>query len=196
MNTQEIQRLLEKYYEGNSTEKEEAVLKKYFSETENIPEDLKPEKEIFKYYHEYKSIPMPSDDFENRIINSLDDVDKDSIIPWYRKRLYAISGVAAACLLLVGSYFFFIHRNEPRDTFSNPEIAYAETIKILYDVSEKMNSGVKALEPFNKIENTATRSIETLTRSTGMIGNNLKNIEYFQKALKVVYSPFDINTNK
>jgi hypothetical protein len=196
MNTQEIHQLLEKYYNGKSTEEEEAELRKYFSETEDIPGDLQADKEIFDYYFNYGTVPMPSDNFEKNIIKSLDDADTRIIIPWYRRRIYAISGIAAACLLMIGSYFFFIRQNQPHDTFSNPEIAYAQTVKILYEVSSKMNSGIKALEPLGKIENAAARSIETYNHSTGMIGDNLKSIGYFHKAMTVIYSPLDISSIK
>jgi hypothetical protein len=195
MNTQEISRLLEKYYRGESSEDEELALKRFFL-SDNLPEEFIAEKEIFTYYSETAEIPEPSSGFENRIIAAIEDNENNAGMLKVRRGLLAALSVAAGILLLMGSYFLFIHKSEPKDTFSNPELAYAETVKILFDVSIRMNQGAQALEPVIKMQDAASKSLATFNKSTGLINKNLKNLDYFQKVLNIVYSPLDIRTKK
>jgi len=80
---------------------------------------------------------------------------------------------AAGLLIMVGSYFFFSNKNELHDTFTDPEIAYAETMKILMDVSNRLNKGTKNLEPVGIINSVKSKNID----------KNLKNLEYIQTAI-------------
>ena len=98
---------------------------------------------------------------------------------------------AAAVLLIIASYLLFIQKDEPIDTFSDPSLAYAETVKILYSVSSKLNNGINALEPVNKMESMASKSMSAVARSTGMIESNLKPLGYFKKAVNIVNSPLE-----
>lgn len=188
MNIQEIYALLDKYYMGESSDEEERSLRKYFSE-ETIPPDLESEKEIFDHFSATGMAPEPSLDFEDRIITALDKAERDDPSFVIKRRLYTVISSAAAILILVGSYIIFSERNKPADTFSDPALAYAETIKILYNVSASLNSGFNALEPVRKLESTASKSMGTISRSTGMIENNLRSLDYFQKAINIVNSP-------
>jgi hypothetical protein len=184
MNSEEIKRLLEKYYEGNSTSEEELLLKKFFSE-EDIPEDLSVEKEIFMYYRQSSQIPEPSADFEDRIISEIEAEDRDAI-RIKRRRLYVtLSGVAALMLILAGSYFFFTNRSKPSDTFSDPELAYAETMKILYKVSARLNQGTKALGQISLLENETQKSLSTINRSTSVITEKMKPLINLSKVKDV-----------
>jgi len=49
-------------------------------------------------------------------------------------------------------------------------------MKILLNVSAKMNRGTMALEPVRKIDMMAARSLKTISRSTGRIEKNLKDL--------------------
>ena len=195
MKIMEIDRLLEKYYNGQSSEKEELKLRRFF-ESENIPEGYETEKAIFRFFSENELVPQPSEEFENNLISAIDSVERNNSVQIYRSRLFIYSGIAAGLLLLIGSYFFLIYKNEPKDTFSNPEIAYAETSKILYGVSSAFNHGTQQLVRVSKLENEATRGFETINKSAKIIDNNLKNLDYFHQAINIVNSPFDIVKNK
>jgi hypothetical protein len=176
MNSEEIKRLLEKYYEGTTTSKEELSLKKFFS-GENIPPDLSNEKEIFRYYMQMAEIPEPSTEFEEKIISAIDREDKN-IAGFKRRRLFGtLSGIAAAMLILAGSYFFFTSRSEPRDTYSDPEVAYAETMRILYDVSARLNQGTKALGHLSALQDETQKMMATVSRSTAKIEDNIKPLD-------------------
>ena len=176
MNSEEIKRLLEKYYEGETTSGEELLLKKFFS-MDNVPQDLRSDQEIFRYYIQATVIPEPSADFEKKIISAIDNEDKNPG-RFKRKRLYVtLSGIAAAMIILAGSYFFFINRSEPRDTYSDPEVAYAETMKILYKVSARLNQGTKALGHLSDLQDETQRTMATVSRSTAKIEDNMKPLD-------------------
>jgi len=164
MSSEEIKRLLEKYYSGESSVEEELVLRNYFSKPD-ISEDLSNEKEIFRYYMDLSEIPEHSAGFEDRIVAAVEGIDNDSVRLKYRRIFRIITGIAATVLIITGSYFFFINRSGPAETFSDPEIAYAETIKILYDVSSRLNQGTKELERINSMRDLTRESFETISKS-------------------------------
>ena len=176
MNSEEIKRLLEKYYEGETTTGEELLLKKFFS-LENVPPDLRGDQEIFRYYFQAAEIPEPSTGFEKRIISAIESEVKDSDRIKRRRLFVTISGIAATLLILMGSYFFFTNRSEPRDTYSDPEVAYAETMKILYQVSARLNKGTKALGHLSTLQDETQKTMETVGRSTAKIENSMKPLD-------------------
>jgi hypothetical protein len=185
MNAEELNRLLEKYYNGESTEEEERNLREYFNE-KNVPKGYETEKEIFRYYMAAGEVPEPSIDFEARILAGIDDAsDSNKGSQKTRKLILTYMSAAAGLLILAGSYFFFVHKAEPGDTFTDPEIAYAETIKVLMAVSSQLNHGAQALEPVSKINEMTIKSFEAFNKSTIIIEKNLKNLDYLQKAIEI-----------
>ena len=183
MKEEDLKRLIDRYYSGESTEEEEIALKDYFRKN-IIPDGYEAEKVIFGFYGEPEDIPEPSIDFESRILAGIDASERHGI----KKYLIPLISAAAGLLLLAGSYFYFTSRTDPTDTFKDPQVAYAETIKILRDVSSRMNRGEQLLEPVGKINEVTKKSFETINRSTRIVEKNLKSLNYLQKS--------DKNTNK
>lgn len=195
MNKKELDRLLRKYYKGESTEDDEKALRIYFGGN-NIPDGYEAEKVIFSYYTEAVDIPEPSADFEARIIKGIEESEKGSNPINLRKLFIPYFSIAAGLLIVVASYFFLSHRNEPRDTFSDPKIAYAETMKILFNVSSQLNQGAKALEPVAKMNEMTAKSFKAINRSTNIVEKNLKSLDYLQKAADKSIIPNEKNINK
>ncbi len=195
MKEEELKKLIEKYYNGESTEDEETALRDYFRQND-IPEGYETEKIIFGYYTASGKVPEPSLGFEDRILAGIDASFRKTDSKMIRNRLIQLLSAAAVLLILAGSYFFFINRSEPRDTFSDPQIAYAETMKILLDVSSQLNRGTKPLEPVGKINKMTTKSFESINKSTKIIVKSLKNLDYLQKGIEITSKPVDKNINK
>lgn len=182
MNSEEIKRLLEKYYEGATTCEEELLLKKFFS-MDNVPPDLRSEQEIFRYYMQVAEMPEPSADFEKNIISAIDSETK-GFGGFRRRRLPGVlSGIAAAILILAGSYFFFTNRSEPRDTYNDPEVAYTETMKILFQVSARLNQGTKALGHLSALQDETHKTMATVSRSTAIIEDKMKPLDNVFEAI-------------
>ena len=195
MKEEELKKLIEKYYNGESTEDEEKALRDYFRQ-DNIPEGMMTEKDIFGYYTASGEVPEPSIGFEERILAGIDASERKSGSPGVRSKLLPLLSAAAGFLILTGSYFFFIHKTEPEDTFSDPGIAYAETMKILMEVSSQLNHGTQALEPIGKINKMTSKSFESINKSTKIVEKSLKNLNYLNKPAEDIHVTNNDNKNK
>ena len=151
MELKKIKPLLVKYYDGSTSVEEEALLKAFF-EQKDIPDYLKPDKEMFLFYASEKEEEyLP--DFEKDILQAIEyeKESKESKIRHFPKYLYWVSSVAAS-LLIVLSLYFYQKSPSLEDTYDNPELAYLETKKVLYYVSSKLNKGTLTVdENFSKI---------------------------------------------
>jgi hypothetical protein len=184
MKEEELKRLIEKYYSGMSTEEDEKALRTYF--IENIaPPGFESEKEIFGFYSEAGEVPDPSADFETRIYKAIDTASGRERAAKVRKLIVPLISTAAGLLILAGSYFFFNSRTEPKDTFANPEIAYAETMKILMDVSSRMNHGTRSLKTVGRINEMKVKSLGTINKSAILVEKNLKSLGYLRNSTEI-----------
>lgn len=182
MKREELDLLLSKYYDGLTTPEEEKTLKVFFS-GQDVPEGYEPEKAIFGYYSGITDIPEPSVDFDARILTSLDNSPSARTIT-VRKITLFFSGIAASIIILMGTWFF-LKSNEPVDTFSDPHMAYAETMKILMEVSLQMNKGAEALNPVSKMNLPDAPGIKVITNSRETLGKQLQNLEYVSKIISL-----------
>jgi hypothetical protein len=94
-----------------------------------------------------------------------------------------LTGAAAGFLILAASYFFFTGRQEPRDTYSDPELAYAETMKILVDVSTRLNGGTKSLRQLSALYDETSKSLDIVSRSTAIIEEKMKPLDKILEAI-------------
>jgi len=133
-------------------------------------------------------MPEPSFDFESRISKAITGINRKKSLNIFSRHYISLIGMAAAFLLLIGSYFLFIYKAEPKDTYSDPQIAYAETIKILREVSVKFNKGKAELKPLTRMSNATKLGLETLDRSADVITSNLDKLEPFSQL-----SDIDVN---
>jgi hypothetical protein len=154
---------------------EELALRELF-QSDDAPDGYDTEKAVFGYYSSEGKIPEPTFDFESRIIAGIDASGSEMKPNRLRKHILPYFSAAATVLMLFGSWFFFIHRSETEDTFTDPAIAYSETMKILLDVSAKMNRGAMALEPVRKIDELASQSLKSVSKSTDKISKNMKDL--------------------
>jgi hypothetical protein len=180
MKEEKLKELLVRYYKGETSQAEETELKKYFSGDE-VFKGYEAEKEIFRHYSESEIIPVPSVDFEARIIKALDDIDMKRRKLSLKKRYIYILGAAAAILVLIGSYLIFSRQKEPVDTYSDPQMAYAAAMKILNEVSVKLNKGTRALRPMGRIKDATRTGFNSVDRSAVIISKNLQRIKLLEQ---------------
>lgn len=176
MNAEELNHLLNKYYRGTGNEEEENILREYFRGDDILP-GFEAEKEVFSFYNSSRNVPEPDADFENRILAAVDASISERAGKGRIRLLYPFIGAAASILLLFGSYFFLMNKSQPEDTFSDPALAYAETRKVLFEVSSKMNRATSSLEPVGKMNKMKKKSFSSLNKSTSIIIKNLKSLE-------------------
>lgn len=170
-----IKQLLSKYYDGSCTQQEQQTLMDYFSKGEVTPE-LLDEKLIFEQLHNSEKPPVPST-LESRLdtlIDSLDGVNVEEQVVeerrGVRKPLIWISTIAAAAsLLLVVGYVQNLSKEEQtyhttvlKDTYSDPNEAYAVAEETLTYISSKLEIGLSSV---NTIQDEVDRSNEIIEKS-------------------------------
>jgi hypothetical protein len=173
MNEEELKKLIQKYYSGESSEEEENSLRVYFRKND-IPRGYEAEKVIFGYYDDSESIPEPSNDFEAQILAAVDASGNKGNL---RKFFLPFISAAAGILILFGAYFFFTGRTETTDTYTDPKIAYLETMKILHQVSSQLNEGAMALQPVGRLNEIKKTSFKTMNESSRTVEKNLKRLQ-------------------
>lgn len=184
MKEERLKELLEKYYNGETSLEEERILSELFCGDETIP-GYEAEKEIFRHYGEMTIIPAPADDLEKKIMDSIDGYEMKRKQTLRRVRLYSSISIAAAIALFAVFYFFLKQKAEPRDTFSDPRIAYTETVRVLNEVSLKLNRGMEELKPVALISSSARASLRSVKRSASMLKTNLKPMNVVNKLSEV-----------
>jgi hypothetical protein len=172
-----IEALLEKYYLGETSTAEEGILREFFA-AGDIPEHLAADAELFGFFRLQKDAGLPSS-LQNRLENMLEETPERSISVFTRWRYYWISGAAAVILILLALFLDTQIKRNPflqatGDTYEDPYIAYAEAKRVLYYVSDKMNTGRKPLQNIEKLE-----SGKQFVQPVFSIGTGLQKLEYF-----------------
>ena len=148
MRKEEIDRLLERYYAGQTTEQEEDALLQTLRSANDLPADLQAERDLFLSLHKnmVEDVPVP-EDLETELTAR---IDRKASAP--RRRRLWWGSVAASILLLAGLGFGIAEMRQeafvptPQDTFTNPEDAHRALQAIFTEMSRNWNEGMKQLE--------------------------------------------------
>ena len=198
MDLQKIEKLLQKYYNGETSLEEEEVLRTFFS-SRDVPDHLEAEKELFSYYYSQSRDEAANPGLEEKILDAIRIEGSRYRMQPVKKRLYLFTSIAASFLILLGSYFLITGKNgigfsfkKYEDTYESPELAYLETKKTLLLISEKFNLGTKELQTLSTFDKVAkelsniskvryaTESLYTFSLfGTGVRG--LENLSLFEK---------------
>lgn len=144
MESDRIEIILEKYFQGESTIAEENELKNYFSSS-NVAQHLEQYKPIFGYFSQVK---------EQRLTQEIPLQTKKRNVAW-------LSIAASAVLLLgIGSYFYLNNTNNTTPvvaksdlgTYDSPEEALVATQKALAMVSHNVNTGIESVQYIKEYE--------------------------------------------
>lgn len=125
-----IENLLEKYENGETTLKEEQELRNYFSEKTVAPH-LEMYKPLFAYFS----------------VNQEESFTKT--VPLKSKKTYSYKwiSVAAVAVLLLGFYFGspMFQPEDDLGTYDDPMMAYNEVVKSLELISNSLNKGTEKI---------------------------------------------------
>lgn len=149
--TEDIKRLLARYYDGLTTEEEENMLHIYFNGN-NIDASLKDES-IFFTALQSSGCPTP-EGMEERISRQISQWNTLEVTTRRTIRhinLRWVVGIAASLLLLfaAGAIVYQNENKSPQteqDTYTNTKDAYAETSRALMKFSKTLNKGIDAAE--------------------------------------------------
>lgn len=153
MDTDNIRQLLDRYYDGQTSEREEQELKDYFLQ-DDVPPQWATDQRLFRQLY---GADMPTiDGLEQRLSRQIDSWNRVEKTAGRHARtvgLRWITGIAASLLLLF-AIGLLVDRQQKQaqyaaqqDTFDDPRDAYAETQKALMMFSKSINKGL------NKVEN-------------------------------------------
>lgn len=149
--TEDIKRLLDRYYDGTTTEEEEEVLRTYFNGSD-IDASIREESVIFTALQS-SEYPVPTG-MEGRLSRQISQWNSLEVATQRTIRhinLRWVVGIAASLLLLLatGAIVYQNENNSPQteqDTYTNAKDAYAETSKALMKFSKSLNKGIEATE--------------------------------------------------
>jgi len=179
MNTREIEVLLGKFYEGETSMQEEKTLREYFRGSE-VASHLKSHQPMFAFFADERKQGITDPDFEQKVSEKLTHAAKaeqpvvrslhPTKVPYY-------IAIAATVLLLLGislQYRFeFFKMNKPRHNSLEQELAYHNAREALLILSSNFNSGLS----------------QALRLS--MIDKAMKNVQLFNKFYQ--YQPINFN---
>lgn len=162
-NIDEIKKLLDAFYEGETTQAEEAVLRNYFLH-EEISEELQSEKDVFllMFSSDEKVVP---ERVGTRISSLIDDLDKAAKekkqkfnFNKKKKRWMEIGGIAASICLLISVGLYVMNQgggnhsknhetiNSVSDLNPDDQKKIMEAQKALQMVSSNFNKGMNGVE--------------------------------------------------
>ncbi len=180
MELKEVKRLLEKFFDGQTTVEEENKLAGYFADGD-VPEELT----VYAQFFSAKEELLKSQDSEFK-----EEVMAYVIEKYHRKKsqprwlLRTVSAVAASVIIA----FVLVNYNannkyEWEDTYDDPEIAYAEATKTMRYIAGKYQKGLATLEPISKIRESLS-SMETASRLVSKGFEEMDKVKKVNRKLK------------
>ncbi|MFA8450618.1 MAG: hypothetical protein ACEPOW_07985 [Bacteroidales bacterium] len=148
MNTSEIEKLIEKFYNGNSSVQEEEILKNYFSK-ENVAPHLQSLKAHFIFLNQEKSKEIDDHNFENRFEEALDNEKIFSLRRIIHLKWYFASGVAACVFAVI--FLFNPFSNEWSSKEKEAVKNYVELKKLFNYGNNKFNDGLAQVKTKQRI---------------------------------------------
>jgi hypothetical protein len=175
MEYKEIENLLNRYLEGESTLQEEALLKEYFSQPV-IQVEHHEMQEMFRYFDVAKQHSAPPFDVATELNAVIENEWKKESVNRFRP-LYAWIGSAAAVLVISFGLSQYLSKPEPviKDTYKDPKLAYLETKQALMKVSRIMNRNTAKLKYLSNMD-ASFEQVQKVAKIDKIV-NSVKNQE-------------------
>ena len=179
METKEIKKLLQKYFNGESSFEEEKALELYFK-SENVAEELNEYAEFFGGISELSN-PIDDSEIEDEVMDFILENEHQEKTK-YRWLWQTITGIAASVIIVLGGFLFFQQQQNPfDDSFDDPNEAYAYAQETLQFVSGKYNKGLAELSRFDKI----SRATKPIKKGVTPINNFYNSIEKMENSSEI-----------
>lgn len=163
-NISEIRELLDRYYDGNTTETEEMTLRAYFTQEDNIPADLEADRLMFNNITASPEQEIP-EGLNERLLAKIDEWNAaEKAATKTRKRiriprLGVITGIAASLIVLISIGICLQQPTTPTAIEPTPEEAYAQTEKALRIFANAIDKSMEQIETVEKTSAKVNRQI-------------------------------------
>ena len=157
MDSKQIEQLLEKYWNTETSLEEEQQLRDFFR-SENIPEPLKETAELFRYFDQQKKVQLSESSFDGDVVRKINATRPAAKTV---KMYYNYARIAAGIVVVVAATYFVgqeVRKSYPAevtDTYSDPKLAFEETKKALMMLSKgfgKARHETEKIKMFNEAE--------------------------------------------
>lgn len=169
MDSKQLEQLLEKYWNCETSLEEEKQLRGYFQG--EVPESLKETADLFRYFETQQANSVGGADFDVAVIKK---IKHQKPVGKSVSMFFNYARIAAGLIVVVTATYFV--RQEVRkayppeivDTYSDPKLALEETKKALMMISKGFNKAQKEagkIKAFNEAEEKLqkqTKSEETI----------------------------------
>ena len=153
MDYSKLKTLIDKYYEGETSLKEEKEIRHLLKKTSG-DSTFELERQMFGVFDKVKKESTPPADLEQEILSSLEAKWKADSVSRFSQPIRWIAGIAASFLLV-----FFVSQNvvnqpvtnKVADTYQDEKKAYKATKNVLKFVSKAMNAEAGKLTKLSQI---------------------------------------------
>jgi hypothetical protein len=184
MNLQEIEKLLDKYFEGDTSLSEELQLRDFFA-SGDVPERWKNLEKYFLFLGGDSAQQLNDPGFDARIMSEVREEKQSSLLDLHRPWIYWISGIAATVLILIAVFVKFDPFSKRiGDTYDDPQLAYVEAKKILMYVSAQFNKGTSKLESVKAYE-TGLKELKPVA-AYSKAADEVKRLDEVEKVNKMI----------
>lgn len=191
MERNQINSLLQKYYEGMSSRDEERKLLDFFLGSD-VPAELDIDRKHFLALADMQNeeIEVPAN-LESNILARL-AVEQKPVSLLKSRFVYTAISVAAGLALIV-STFMFLNKQQNLGTYDDPQIAYAETKEALELVSQFFNMGTEKLAGLGEMD----RAMQPLSqlKKVEEVSENLKYLGKFSEGIEKTRSLLKTKNN-
>ncbi|NNF01993.1 MAG: hypothetical protein HKN22_04860 [Bacteroidia bacterium] len=158
MDLNRINILLQRFFDGKSSEAEERELEQFLAkDPEQLPEQIRADAQYFKYLKEQRSLKFDSNKIESGFLDKIDEKQEKVFDLRRYKRLLFASAVAASIVLMFVFYNNFNNKqsdtlNTAHSEIQDPDEAYAEVKNALMTVSVNFNEGAEGFQKISSFD--------------------------------------------
>lgn len=160
MKTEDIEKLLFRFYQGETDEEEEKFLAQYLSQIDS-DERYKADRDVFHSLSEDEpEVPSELEFKISTLIDSWEESEKKQTKRFTKLRFSKqIIGIAASLLLVISIGFWYQHYNSANseivNTYNDPDASHEVVIEALRLFSKNFSKGTQALEKADsRVDNT------------------------------------------
>lgn len=188
MDVKYIKDLLEKFYEGTSSQEEYDILSEFFNSGENIPQDMEADRRMFAALSDPSKYAVPPADLQEKIMEAVDNAPITRTVAGaslHRKRFPRISIASFAAAAAVIAFFMLA----PFSTGVKTDTVHAPNQLASSSYSDTVDTNINLSEPVAEPEGKeVAEDVDSSTRKNNSIGKGIKSQPHREVAKAAISS--------